>query len=958
MTEGLGDEAGDYLPVDLTCQNPPPGFPVVTDSKISALPFTALEWNAFELLLCDVACAVDRLAEVRRYGVSGQEQAGVDVIGRAADGSWHAYQAKKVIQFTKAHARAALEAFVEGRRPFGARRLVIATACRGTRAEISDLIYEYRATHPELEFDLVWDAEYLSSVLRRQPHIVGRYFGDVVAWRFCDVDALSVYRSAGREQGGVPVGASLSELDPFDLGVHEAISVAHASELGAKLPLHVRRALDDELERCVQRAVSGQSAVAVLVGDSSTGKTRAAWEALRLLPADWRIWQPRDRDELLEARGRIAPRTVLWLDEVKDFLLSGDTAVDERVAAGIDQLIHDPGRAPLLVLGGAWRDHWIQMTAAAGDVDDRKHSRTLLEKHRVDVPECFTDEEIAELLLGQAGHDPRLREATESAEDGHITQYLAGGPAQLRQYENAPTVARAVLDAAVDASRLGRGFQLTAKFLAAAAEASLTGLQRDLLLRDDHWFESVIEYTNRPCRGARGVLSPVRPPLFAKTEQLPTFRLADYVEQEISRRRAHICPPDGFWLAAEHCAANGHDRFALVSAALSRGRIDAAERLADRAAEFGEPHGLVRFAEYLEKHHPDRDSVPFFERAAEAGDSSAQVKLAWRLERAGRLDEAERWYHAAADGGEPDAGVGLASVLWERGEHEAAMDLYEEALDAGHARSVEYQARHLARTDDHELALALTRRSFEAGNTEAFTGLAWSYMYSDHERAIAVFLHAIEAGDVNALREMAYVMEWDDRPAAAELFCALAVEFGEVSALRGLGMIRAGKGDLESARALFWHAYNAGLGWVLPQIAELHEQSGALHKAERIYRRCLRELDSDEPICGLVRVYEKTGRHRQAEALALTVPERAVPDLARLRAERGDSEDAERLLLCLVDTGYTSALLTIGGIREKVGDLAGAEMMLRRAQAAGAFGAQRALKAFDERRGDTPPSAC
>lgn len=275
----------------------------------------------------------------------------------------------------------------------------------------------------------------------------------------------------------------------------------------------------------------------------------------------------------------------------------------------------------------------------------------------------------------------------------------------------------------------------------------------------------MLAYTSAPCRGARGVLSSVRPSLLVDGEHKAELRLADYLEQVFSLRRALICPSVGFWIAAERFAATARDRLPLVSAALIRGRIEDAERLANRAAELGAPRGLELIGDYIEQEYPERDPLPFFIRAAQAGVSSAQTKLAWRYEKASNADEAERWYQAAIDSGEqPDALVGLASVLWRRGEHEAAMDLFEQALDNGSARGIEYQARYLAEQGDHELALSLTRRSFAAGNTEAFTGLAWRYMYKDHDRAIEVLVHAIHAGDINALREMAWVMEKDGKP--------------------------------------------------------------------------------------------------------------------------------------------------------------------------------------------------
>ena len=52
-----------------------------------------------------------------------------------------------------------------------------------------------------------------------------------------------------------------------------------------------------ELGRVVRAAAAGRSGVAVLVGGSSTGKTRACWEALGLLrdqDPPWRLWHPID----------------------------------------------------------------------------------------------------------------------------------------------------------------------------------------------------------------------------------------------------------------------------------------------------------------------------------------------------------------------------------------------------------------------------------------------------------------------------------------------------------------------------------------------------------------------------------------------------------------------------------------------------------------------------------------
>ena len=54
---------------------------------------------------------------------------------------------------------------------------------------------------------------------------------------------------------------------------------------------------DHVLGRVVRAAAGGHSGIAVLVGGSSVGKTRACWEALQLLrdqEPSWRLWYPID----------------------------------------------------------------------------------------------------------------------------------------------------------------------------------------------------------------------------------------------------------------------------------------------------------------------------------------------------------------------------------------------------------------------------------------------------------------------------------------------------------------------------------------------------------------------------------------------------------------------------------------------------------------------------------------
>lgn len=125
---------------------------------------------------------------------------------------------------------------------------------------------------------------------------------------------------AQRRRVGEPLREALSRsADRYR--VHPAISAGTADE--PFLTAYGPREHDRRLRDVVATVVAGESRLVVLVGGSSTGKTRACWEALRELVqlADrrqgWWLWRPADArqliDELTDAQVDMA-NTVVWLD--------------------------------------------------------------------------------------------------------------------------------------------------------------------------------------------------------------------------------------------------------------------------------------------------------------------------------------------------------------------------------------------------------------------------------------------------------------------------------------------------------------------------------------------------------------------------------------------------------------------------------------------------------------------
>lgn len=139
-----------------------------------------------------------------------------------------------------------------------------------------------------------------------------------------------------------------------------------------------------------------------------------------------------------------------------------------------------------------------------------------------------------------------------------------------RCYGAAPPAARALIEAAMDARRLGHGPALPLPLPEAATEGYLTDIEWDLL--DDDWLERAVAYTAMPLRGTRGPLTRIRPWAAHWPESAqPHHRLADCLEQHGRQRRHGDRAPAAAWDALVRHAAPVR-RHRLPASAARRGR--------------------------------------------------------------------------------------------------------------------------------------------------------------------------------------------------------------------------------------------------------------------------------------------------------------------------------------------------------------------------------------------------
>ncbi|WP_169809299.1 hypothetical protein [Actinomadura chibensis] len=392
-----------------------------------------------------------------------------------------------------------------------------------------------------------------------------------------------------------PLGRVIGELgeqDALALEVHQAFE-AGTSGRAPVLPVYLHRpGFDDRLRAAVAAATLGSRTVTV-VGDSSTGKTRACWEAIRAVLPHWRVWHPLTPERplaLAEAvrAGRIAPRTVIWLNEAQFYLQPTD---GEPVAAELQALLADPTRGPVLVLGSMWPGFRAALTAVPKNPsapDPHHAARTLLDQaDYITAPPGFTNTQLTSLAT-TITTDPRLRAAAEQARGGRITQELAGAPELLRRYQQATPAARAVLWAAMDARRLGHSLYLPEPLLRDAAPGYLDDHEWSQVGGTD-WDIAAFDELTKLHRRLPGPLIEHRARPGEPQPAHPLYRLADYLEQHARTERARIFPPASFWEAAARHAHTLDDLTALAGRAEERGRYRHAAHLYRQAADAGAP---------------------------------------------------------------------------------------------------------------------------------------------------------------------------------------------------------------------------------------------------------------------------------------------------------------------------------------------------------------------------------
>ena len=658
-------------------------------------------------------------------------------------------------------------------------------------------------------------------------------------------------------------GRLTSQWTPGELGVHPVIG----GSPGGPMPAYVPRRHDELLRAVLDPAVAA-SRLVVVRGGSSTGKTRAAYQAVTDRRfADWQLDDPQTPDLLaVRLSAGIPARTVLWLGELRQY---ADADGGPAVLGGLADLLNEEGH---VLITTVWPQHWDTYTAAAragpdaagplgvvGRLLERLPELNGRDPARInpahggviDVPPQFTE---TDLQVAARSGDPVLADAAAAAaragQPRQLTQYLAGVPDLLHRYDGpgGNPYGQAVITAAMDATRLGHASPLSAALLQDAAVGYLTGPERTTLIAT--WREPALAWATDELRGAVRALQPMPPP---SGTGVVGYRVADYLDQHGRRTREDQLGPASLWDAVAAHVSSASDLTRLAQAASDRGMWRRAAALRTTAAVLGSADAASELITHLRRVSP--------------GDTTRAAIWAAR--------------HASLD--DPRAIAVLLSTLRGAG-----------ADDAVRALLARDPAAH-ARLDNPREVSVLLRELHGSVADNAVDTLATrsaAHTHLDDPRAIAELLMVLRgAGADDAVRALlardpAAHARLNDLGAVHWLLRELH-EAGDDGAVHTLATRSAAHARLDDSRAiaeLLQDLRNAGAGDVARSLATRAASRASLEVAQPVAMllRAMREVGADDAVGTLLA--------RDPAAHADLNHERAIAELLKELREAGAAD--------------------------------------------------------------------
>ncbi|MFD9502353.1 tetratricopeptide repeat protein [Streptomyces sp. NPDC060035] len=242
--------------------------------------------------------------------------------------------------------------------------------------------------------------------------------------------------------------------DPIALGVHPAAARGGPPTGRDRLPDFVRRDRFDDVRR---RIASG--GFILIVGESTAGKSRLAFEAMQAAVPGHIFFHARPTQDLQVLAARVAAtrNCVVWCDEFDQFLRVGGLTADmvTTMLAG--------SRRHVTLIASMRSKEYDRYSARQRDVTEAATWQAgrdvlLMAQDPVELDRLWTPREIR--LARSSVDDLRIRAATEGASRFGVAELLAAGPELVKDWKHAWQAGEhprgaALVAAAVDCRRMG-----------------------------------------------------------------------------------------------------------------------------------------------------------------------------------------------------------------------------------------------------------------------------------------------------------------------------------------------------------------------------------------------------------------------------------------------------------------------------------------------------------------------
>ncbi|MFD0415784.1 tetratricopeptide repeat protein [Streptomyces sp. NPDC127108] len=544
------------------------------------------------------------------------------------------------------------------------------------------------------------------------------------------------------------------DWDALTAGAHRA----RPGEDGSKLPPYVARDVDGELRERVREAAE-EGGLVLVVGDSTAGKTRAAFEAVRELLPEYRVLAPpagaklRPAPEVLEGCPHL--RCVVWLDDLEQYL--GPEGLEPEVLAEFVRL-----RVPVVA---TMRLKPYETFSAVGDdgadAEGAAQSwtglgaRVLRMAEVVDLDRLWSE---GELSRAEDCDDSRIADAVMHHGIYGIAEYMAAGPVLLREWQRARRACghargAALVTAAVDLYRSGLRGPYSRGLLVEVHERCLADAGGSVLRPEG--LEEAFAWASRVRLGVTSPLVPVGEGWWSAFDYL-----VDGAESEV---------PDWVRETALAQAANDDERATVATSAYRGGALHVAEEGVRPLADKGDRRAMYNLGVLLGKSGRTEEAEALYRQAHGLGHRSATNNLAVLLKRTGRTDEAETLYRHAHGKGNLIATNNLATLLHRSGRADEAETLYRHAHDRGLLSATYNLAILLAETGRLEEAESFYRHAHGNGFLTAANNLATLLAKSGRtEEAEVLFRQAHGLGHHHATNNLAVLLTQTGRPQEAE----------------------------------------------------------------------------------------------------------------------------------------------------------------------------------------------